>query len=39
VLELPGHPFFLGTLYVPQARSTAARPHPLVTEFLRAALT
>jgi CTP synthase (UTP-ammonia lyase) len=38
VMELPGHPFFLGTLFVPQARSTAAKPHPLVTEFLKAAL-
>jgi CTP synthase (UTP-ammonia lyase) len=38
VMELPGHPFFLGTLYVPQARSTAARPHPLVTAFLQAVI-
>ena len=35
VVELPGHPFFVGTLYVPQARSTAASPHPLVSAFLR----
>jgi CTP synthase (UTP-ammonia lyase) len=28
----------MGTLYVPQARSTPAQPHPLVTEFLKAAL-
>ena len=38
VLELPDHPFFMGTLYVPQARSTPDHPHPLVTEFLKAAL-
>ena len=38
VIELPGHPFFIGTLFVPQARSTRQRPHPLVTAFLRAAL-
>jgi CTP synthase (UTP-ammonia lyase) len=37
VVELPDHPFFIGTLYVPQARSTADQPHPLVTSFLRAA--
>ncbi len=37
VIELPDHPFFIGTLYVPQARSTAEQPHPLVTRFLRAA--
>ena len=36
VIELPDHPFFLGTLFVPQARSTAVRPHPLVTAFLKA---
>jgi CTP synthase (UTP-ammonia lyase) len=37
VLELPGHPFFIGTLFVPQARSTASAPHPLLLELLRAA--
>ena len=36
VTELPGHPFFLGTLFVPQTRSTAKQPHPLVTAFRRA---
>ena len=36
VIELPEHPFFLGTLYVPQARSTPATPHPLVNAFLTA---
>jgi len=36
VIELPGHPFFLGTLFVPQTRSTSSQPHPLVTAFLRA---
>ena len=37
VIELPGHPFFLGTLFVPQMRSTPERPHPLVLAFVRAA--
>jgi CTP synthase (UTP-ammonia lyase) len=37
IVELPGHPFFLGTLFVPQARSTLANPHPLLVEFCRAA--
>lgn len=37
VIELPGHPFFVGTLFVPQARSTPDAPHPLVRSFLRAA--
>jgi len=36
VIELPGHPFFLGTLFVPQTGSTAAQPHPLVTAFVKA---
>jgi CTP synthase (UTP-ammonia lyase) len=36
VIELPGHPFFIGTLFVPQTRSTPETPHPLVTAFLRA---
>jgi CTP synthase (UTP-ammonia lyase) len=35
VIELPGHPFFIGTLFVPQTRSTPETPHPLVTAFLR----
>ena len=38
VVEYPGHPFFIGTLFVPQQRSTPERPHPLVTAFLKAAL-
>lgn len=36
VVEWPDHPFFLGTLYVPQARSVPGQPHPLVSGFLRA---
>lgn len=36
VVELPGHPFFVGTLYLPQARSTPDAPHPLVTAFVKA---
>jgi CTP synthase (UTP-ammonia lyase) len=38
VIELPGHPFFIGTLFVPQTRSTPQRSHPLVTAFLQAVL-
>jgi len=37
ILELPHHPFFVATLFVPQARSTADVPHPLVAGFVRAA--
>lgn len=35
VVELPAHPFFVGTLFVPQLRSEPDRPHPLVTAFVR----
>jgi CTP synthase (UTP-ammonia lyase) len=35
-VELPGHPFFIGTLFLPQHRSTVTVPHPLVTRFLHA---
>jgi len=38
VIELPSHPFFLGTLFVPQTRSTPDRPHPLVSAFVEAAV-
>lgn len=37
VIELPDHPFFLGTPFVPQTRSTPERPHPLVLAFVEAA--
>ncbi|HKO44917.1 MAG TPA: gamma-glutamyl-gamma-aminobutyrate hydrolase family protein [Pyrinomonadaceae bacterium] len=36
VIELPGHPFYVGTLFVPQTRSTEQQPHPLVTAFVQA---
>jgi CTP synthase (UTP-ammonia lyase) len=37
VLELSGHPFFIGTLYVPQVRSQPGEPHPLLAAFVAAA--
>lgn len=36
VVELPGHPFFIGTPFVPQARSRPEDPHPLVSAFVKA---
>lgn len=36
VVELRSHPFFVGTLFVPQLRSQAERPHPLILGFLNA---
>jgi CTP synthase (UTP-ammonia lyase) len=37
VFELPNHPFYIATLFVPQNRSTVDEPHPLVTALLSAA--
>jgi len=38
VVELPEHPFFVGTLFVPQTQSRPGAPHPLVTAFVRSVL-
>ncbi|HTB20516.1 MAG TPA: hypothetical protein VK708_20475 [Bryobacteraceae bacterium] len=38
IVELESHPFFVGTLFVPQARSMPGKPHPLVLEFCRSAI-
>jgi CTP synthase (UTP-ammonia lyase) len=37
IMEIPSHSFFLGTLFVPQARSVSGSPHPLILAFCRAA--
>ena len=39
VMRLADHPFFVLTLFVPQTSSSADRPHPLIVNFLRAALS
>lgn len=36
-LEIPQHPFFVGTLFQPQLASSFARSHPIINGFLRAA--
>lgn len=36
IVELPGHPFYVATLFLPQARSTAAEPHPVLVGFASA---
>jgi CTP synthase (UTP-ammonia lyase) len=36
VIEHPGHPFLIGTLFVPQLRPTPEAPHPLVSVFVGA---
>lgn len=38
VIEHPDHPFFVGTLFVPQVLSTPERPHPLVSALVSAAI-
>ncbi len=38
IIELPNHPFFVGTLFVPQTQSREGQPHPLVSGFVQAAL-
>ncbi len=37
IMELATHPFYLGTLFVPQARSVRGKPHPMVLDFCRKA--
>ena len=36
IVEIPDHPFFLATLFLPQARSSAAAPHPLLAGYAAA---
>jgi CTP synthase (UTP-ammonia lyase) len=37
--ELPGHPFFIATLYQPQRSSKPRHPHPLLKAYLEAAMS
>jgi CTP synthase (UTP-ammonia lyase) len=37
IVELPQHPFFVGTLFVPQTRSTESSPHPMIAGLVQAA--
>ncbi len=38
IMELTNHPFFLGTQYHPELKSTVEKPHPLFVAFVRACL-
>lgn len=38
VIELKNHPWFLGTQYHPELKSTVLNPHPLFVNFIKAAL-
>jgi CTP synthase (UTP-ammonia lyase) len=35
--ELPGHPFYISTLFVPQSNSLPGKPHPLIVAYVEAA--
>ena len=39
IVELPGHRFFIGTLFLPQLLSRPDRPHPLIMAYVRAAFS
>ena len=38
VIEIPDHPWFVGTQYHPEYKSTVARPAPLFVSFVKAAM-
>jgi len=37
IMEIPSHPFFIGVQYHPELKSTVENPHPLFTNFVKAA--
>ncbi len=37
IIELPGHPFFIGVQYHPELKSTVENPQPIFTHFVKAA--
>ena len=39
IIELPGHPFFIGSQFHPEFKSRPDNPHPLFDGFMAAALT
>ncbi len=38
IMEIPGHPWFVGVQFHPEYRSTVDRPHPLFVSFIDAAI-
>ena len=38
IVEVEGHPFFIGTQFHPELKSTVDNPHPLFVKFVEAAL-
>lgn len=39
IVELTGHPWFVGIQFHPEYKSTVAQPHPLFIDFIKAAIT
>jgi len=37
IMELEGHPWFIGVQFHPEYKSTVANPHPLFVSFIKAA--
>jgi CTP synthase (UTP-ammonia lyase) len=37
IMELPGHPFFMGTLFQPELSGDGSQPHPVIRAFATAA--
>ena len=37
ILELPGHPFFMATLFQPERQDDRSQPHPVIRAFAAAA--
>ena len=37
IVEIPGHPFFLGCQFHPEFKSKPLEPHPLFSSFVKAA--
>jgi CTP synthase (UTP-ammonia lyase) len=38
IVELPAHPFYVATLFLPQLSSSPGGPHPLILAYLKAAM-
>ena len=38
IVEIPGHPFFIGVQFHPELKSTPENPHPIFVSFVAAAL-
>jgi CTP synthase len=36
IVEIPGHPYFLGCQFHPEFKSKPLEPHPLFREFIKA---